>query len=296
VASVAHDLAVLVVLVLMVWRGAFLKRAVVPLVRLNNELRADFGEGRSRAPEWLEGTVRRLEEFRDFRRTLIVAGLPDTPLEWVMRSAGLAIVVLALAAILDGALYPSLHDLLLPIWLCLALAASVLPLRALRLVQRVRARRAEASYTLGAMFKLFRILGRRPMRHHATLDPGDPIVVYARCRRRKVLLEMLTDPRWQGLVPRSTTTWEWFDGFGDAYGLDEAHQHATVLRNASEGSEAAQAEEYGRAAKSWMSKWRGDMNSLFTSQGLRRIVWRSLLLLPMLIVIFGSIIGGWTTT
>lgn len=295
-ASLAYDVAVLVVLAAMVWRGAFLKPSVVPLVRLNRELRAEFGEGSARAPEWVAGAVRRLEGFRDLRRMLIVAGLRDTPVEWVMRGVGLMLVVLAVTAIVDGALYPSLHDLLVPIWACLALAASMLPLRAWQLARRVRTRRAEAGYTLGSMFKLFQILGRRPMRHHAALDPGDPIVVFARCRRHKVLLEMLTDPRWHSLVTRPTTTWEWFDGFGDAYGIEEAHQHATVVRNASEGSEAAQADEYGRAARSWTSKWRGGMRSLFTSQGLRRVVWRTLLLLPMLIVIFSSIIGGWVTS
>jgi hypothetical protein len=295
VADVLLDVAIIGLLAVLARAGAFLRPAVVPLVRLRDELRAEWGSAASRRPGWIEALVHQVEEFRDLRRLLIVAGVPERPIEWLLRSLGVAVVVFAAGAILDGMFLPSTHELLLPVWVVLVLAMVTVPWRALRLVQRARRRRMEAGSALGAMFKLFQVLGRRPLRHHASLDPGDPLLILARCLRRKTLLEMLTDPRWRELGPPPTTTWEWFDGFGDVYGIEEAHQHATVLRNASEGSEAAQSEEYGREGKEWITKWRADVRSIFAARTVRRLLWLTPLLLPLLIVIFSSLLGSATT-
>ena len=294
-ASALLDVAVVAVFLVMVRRGAFLRARVVPLVRLRDELRQEWGDGPRRWPDWAGSLVTQIEEFGDFRRLLIVAGVPDGPVEWVARSFGLAVVVLAVCTLADGALYTSQGGLVVPVWAALALATLVVPWRALRLLQRARRRRIEASSGLGAMFKLFGVLGRRPLRHHAHLDQGDPLLILARCLRRKTLLEMLTDPRWPSLVAAPTTTAEWLESFGEAYGIEEAHQLATVVRNSSEGSEAAQSEEYVRAGKMWLARWRAQLGRLYTTRNVRRMVFIVPLLLPLLIVILSSLIGSATT-
>ena len=108
------------------------------------------------------------------------------------------------------------------------------------------------------------------MRDPANVDVADPIAVVAQCLVDKTLWSMLRNESWRALIPVAPRTpAEFFQRFGDAYGIPEAHHHAAALRNATEEGAAALDDEYMRSDELYGAKVLEDQRSRSRS----RAVW-----------------------
>lgn len=224
--------------------GTFRSAEQTVAQRLRKRLRH---QQHSEQPGRLDLVMRRLDELRDLRRLLIIAGESPSPTRWAKKVLGATLVTLAVVVGLDAVTYSTSTGLLIPVDKGLLLAGSIPPLSVLMLVRKVARRRRIAGQSLGEALPVFSGYGQRPLRDPATVDAGDPLAGVAQLLVDKTLWSMVQDDAWKQLVPVAPRTpSEFFDRFAAAYGVPEARRYAAALRNATEESAASLELEFER--------------------------------------------------
>lgn len=214
--------------------GAFVIAEEAALIRVQRRL------GRERRPTVSErlrrgGLLRRLDEARDLRRLLLVAGEDITPgiwglrvVSWTLGALGVMVVVNAVGVVAgDGVLLS---------WPAVLLLLVVIPLVAvLRLRLRALRYRQNAGRAFSELAAVLAAVGSRPPLHNpADIEATDLVAMVASWIDDPSLRAITDGNRWRRLAAdaRDLPTSEsgWFQLIGELYEIPAATRVAEVVR------------------------------------------------------------------
>ena len=158
--------------------------------------------------------IRRLREELDLRRLLAEADRHETEAAFLGRTAFVALFTFAAALVIDTTLRLGSGDFLVPPWVALLLALSVVLVRFAGLRAAARRRRERADRALGDMMMMVAIItdGRG-------LQLDDAVRILARCASTRDL-HTLVDGGWRRLITtRPRTTADLYRTISDQFGL-----------------------------------------------------------------------------
>ena len=214
--------------------GAFVIADEAAIIRLGQRL------ARERRPTVADrlrrqGLLRRLDDARDLRRLLLVAGEDITPGAWGLRLVGGMLAVLAAVVVINVVSVVSGNGIALdwPIVLLLAVAVPVVGILRLRL--RAARLRENAGRAFGELAAVLAAAGNRPpLRNPAQIEATDIVAMVASWIDDPALHAIVDGNRWRrladeaGTVPASES--EWFQLIGELYDIPAAMRVAEVVR------------------------------------------------------------------
>ena len=214
--------------------GAFVVAEQVAIVRVRRRL------ARERRPPVTDRlgrrtALRRLDDVRDLRRLLLLAGADTTPGVWALRVLAVMLAVLAGLTLLNVASVFGGNGVAVP-WTAVVLLLAAVPIAAILLL-RVRAARLQEN--AGRAFAevaavLAGVGGRPPLRNPAQLEPTDLICRVAAWMDDPSLRAIVDGNRWRRLADDAgrlpVTESEWFQVVGELYEVPAATRVAEVVR------------------------------------------------------------------
>ncbi|MBJ7595979.1 MAG: hypothetical protein JF886_14195 [Candidatus Dormibacteraeota bacterium] len=232
--------------------GAFIVAEEAAILRVQRRLAHERHRTLDRLPG--RSIVRRLDEFRDLRRLLLVAGDDRTPGTWALRLVGGMLLVFG-GLIVINLLTVAAGDGVTIAWqavLLLVLAVPVLGLLRLRLrAARTRASAGRAFAEVAAV--LAAVGGRPPLRNPAQLEPTDLVAMVATWIDDPALRAITAGNRWRRLndeahsLPTSEATW--FQRIGELYEIPAAVRVGEVVRVSREANPKDVSARYLRTAR-----------------------------------------------
>lgn len=216
--------------------GAFVVAEESAFIRVQRRLARERGTGSSVSDRLRRGgLMRRLDDARDLRRLLIVAGLDMTPgtwglrvISWTLGAVGLAVLVNAVSALSGNGVVLS--------WPIVVLLVLVVPLLAiLRLRLRARRYRENAGRAFSELAAVLAALGNRPpLRNPANIEATDLVAMVASWIDDPSLRAITDGNRWRQLADEArifpASESEWFQVIGELYEIPAASRVAEVVR------------------------------------------------------------------
>lgn len=214
--------------------GAFVVAEEAAILRLSQRL------GRERRPTVADrlsrrGLLRRLDEARDLRHLLLVAGEDITPGTWGLRIAAGMIVTLGAVAVLNIVSVVAGNGVAMSWPLVLLLVAMVPVVGVLRLRLRAARLRENAGRAFGELAAVLAATGNRPpLRNPASIEATDLVAMMSTWIDDPALRAIIDGNRWKRLAQESGRTpaseSEWFQLIGELYGIHAALRVAEVVR------------------------------------------------------------------
>lgn len=214
--------------------GAFVVAEEAAILRLSRRL------GRERRPTVADrlsrhSLLRTLDEARDLRHLLLVAGEDITPGAWGLRIAAAMLITLGAVAVLNILSVVTGNGLALS-WPVMVLVVVAVPiLGVLRLRLRAARLRDNAGRAFGELAAVLAALGSRPpLRNPTSIEPTDLVAMMSTWIDDPALRTIVAGNRWRRLADEAGRTpaseSEWFQLIGELYGIHAALRVAEVVR------------------------------------------------------------------
>lgn len=214
--------------------GAFVVAEQAAIVRVRQRL------ARERRPTVTDrlsrrGLLRRLDDFRDLRRLLLLAGEDTTPGVWALRVLAVGSAVLGALTLLNVVSVLGGNGAAVP-WPAVVLLLLGVPLTAvLRLRMSAARHREHAGRAFAEVAAVLAAAGGRPpLRNPAHIEPTDLVALVASWIDDPALRAIVDGNRWRrladdaGSLPVSES--EWFQVVGALYDIPAATRVAEVVR------------------------------------------------------------------
>ena len=214
--------------------GAFVVAEEAAILRLQRRL----GRERRRTVAYRlrhRGVLHRLDELRDLRRLLIIAGDDSTPGAWGLRLVGAMLIVLGGLTVLNILSVAAGNGVAIAWQVVLLLVVAVPVLGLLRLRLRAGRTRASAGRAFAEVAAVLAAVGARPpLRNPAQLEPTDLVAMVGTWIDDPALRAITDGNRWRRLSDEThalpTSESEWFHRIGDLYEIPAAIRVAEVVR------------------------------------------------------------------
>jgi hypothetical protein len=281
--------------------GAFLIAEEAALLRLERRLAVQHhrtvADRISRHP-----LLRKLDEARDLRRMLLIAGEDISPAVWGLRIASVTLAVAGLIVAVNVAGFVAAQSIWIP-WqaaIMIVVCGPVIAILQLRLaVLRTRDGAGRAVAQLAAV--LAGLGNRPPLRNPAHIESTDLVAMAAAWMDDDSLRRIVEGNRWRDLLelrraPLPTSEAGWFETINELYDLPEAARLAEVVRIAREQNSADVAARYLQTARDLTRERLADLRARNRRQMITQVVPTLGLVASLLILVLSAVaaihIGG----
>lgn len=281
--------------------GAFVIAEAAALLRLERRLAVQrhktVADRLSRHP-----LLRKLDEARDLRRLLLIAGEDISPAVWGLRVTASVLAVSGIVIAVDVAGFVATQTMYVPWQPAIAILVACPVIAVLRLRLAALRTRDGAGRAVAQLAAVLAGLGNRPpLRNPAHIESTDLVAMAAAWMDDDSLRRIVEGNRWRALLelrraPLPTSEAGWFATINELYDLPEAARLAEVVRIAREQNSADVAARYLQTARDLTRERLADLRARNRRQMITQVIPTLGLVASLLILVLSAVaaihIGG----